>query len=185
MILLGSPATHPETDYGWIEPEAELSSRSRNGLLRVKNFWEKPLLQMAVDLLDRGCVWNTFVMIGHATAFMKAIGSRASGLCRAFEVTHAQPGRDMAASLSGIYADLPVIDLSSRVLASSPETLGVLCLGDFGWSDLGNLRRLVEVLSRNGEKSDWLSLWQRETLLAASIRESNSIGALRRAAGIA
>ena len=73
VILLGSPATHPETDYGWIEAEAMLSPASRSGLLRVKRFWEKPALTVAQNLLDRGCVWNTFVMVGHARTFLSVI----------------------------------------------------------------------------------------------------------------
>lgn len=176
LILLGSPATYPETDYGWIEAEAALSPRSRNGLLRVKRFWEKPAPHVAKDLWDRGCVWNTFVMVGRAGAFLNMIRSRASELCRAFEFAHGQLGPDMEATVNGIYARIPVADLSSQVLEASPESLGVLCLGDVGWSDLGNPQRLIEVLSLNGETNDWLSRWQNETMRAASIRAYSSIG---------
>jgi mannose-1-phosphate guanylyltransferase len=73
VILLGAPATYAETGYGWIEAEVAASTRSGNGLLRVKRFWEKPSLRVAVGLLDRGCVWNTFVMVGQAQAFLNMI----------------------------------------------------------------------------------------------------------------
>jgi len=186
LILLGAPATHPETDYGWIEAEAALSFRSHHELLRVKRFLEKPSRQVAQDLLDRGCVWNTFVMVGRAGAFLNVIRAAASELCQSFEFAHAQSGSDIDAPdsdasyfderMNAIYARLPVSDLSSQVLASSSERLRVLCLGDVGWSDVGNPRRLIEVLSRNGEKNDWLPLWQKEGMAAASNPVSGSAG---------
>ena len=61
---LAAPATHPETDYGWIEAEAAISTHSHNGLLRVKHF-KKLSLKVAKDLLDRGCVWK-YVRHGRA-----------------------------------------------------------------------------------------------------------------------
>ena len=181
LILLGAPATHPETEYGWIEAEAALSSGSPNGLLRVKRFLEKPSEQVAQDLLDRGCVWNTFVMVGRAGAFLNLIRSTAPELCQALEFAYAHSGSDRDASnlneiMNAIYAELPVSDLSSQVLASSQEKLRVLCLGDVGWSDVGNPRRLIDVLSRTGQKSDWLAAWQTEGMGIASSRVSGSIG---------
>ena len=66
VILMGAPATYAATDYGWIEVEAASSRHSPTSFLRVKNFWEKPARQVAEELLDRGCIWNTFVMVGRA-----------------------------------------------------------------------------------------------------------------------
>jgi mannose-1-phosphate guanylyltransferase len=159
VIMLAAPASHPETEYGWIEAEAALSSQAPKGFLRVKRFWEKPTPQAARDLLDRGAVWNTFVTIGRARAFWDVIRSRELKLCQSFEFAHAQPDRDV--SIHALYENLPVSDLSSQVWAASPERLGVVCLGEVGWSDLGNPGRLIDVLSRNGEKNEWLPIWQK------------------------
>jgi mannose-1-phosphate guanylyltransferase len=183
IILLGAPATHPETDYGWIEAEAALSSRAHNGLLRVKRFVEKPSKQVASDLLNRGCVWNTFVMAGRAETFLNAIRSRAAELCQSFESVLAQSGSDMDSIMKAIYASLPVSDLSSQVLAACPERLRVLCLGNVGWSDLGNPRRLIEVLARDGEKNDWLPLWHKERMRLSQV--SRPIGLVAKVAGAA
>ena len=77
-------ARHAETDYGWIEAEPAISTHSPDGLLRVKRFWEKPSARTAQDLLERGCVWNTFVMIGRAQAFLDLIRSSAPEVYREF-----------------------------------------------------------------------------------------------------
>ena len=87
------------------------------------------------------------------------IRSRELKLCEAFEFAHAQPERDVF--MHALYENLPVSDLSSQVWAASPERLGVVCLGEVGWSDLGNPGRLIDVLSRNGEKNERPPIWRK------------------------
>jgi mannose-1-phosphate guanylyltransferase len=177
VILMGAPATYAETGYGWIEAETAISPRSGHGLRRVKRFWEKPPLPVAEALLDRGCFWNTFVMVGQAQAFLNMIRSGAAELYRAFEPLHAWCGPDPGAeAVNAIYQGLKIADFSKLVLSAAPEKLGVFCLGDVGWSDLGDPERLMEVLSRTGEKNDRLASWHGDAINAASNRESDLIG---------
>ena len=186
VILLAAPAMHPETEYGWIEAEAAPSCQLENGLLRVKHFWEKPSQEVATDLLDRGCVWNTFVMVGLATAFLRLIRSSAPEVYHAFASMYRQRDPDIEAELmSSLYADLPTVDLSKRVLAMAPEMLRVLCLGDVGWSDLGSPQRVVEVARRTGEKNDWLDLWHRDAMWATSSRDTDPVDRSARSASVA
>jgi mannose-1-phosphate guanylyltransferase len=162
VVLLGAPATRPETDYGWIEAEAAIATHPHNMLLRVKRFWEKPSLKVAKDLLDRGCVWNTFVMVGQARAFLNMIQSRAPELYQAFEPIRAMRVPAMyAEAIECVYEGLATADFSRVVLSTTSERLGILCLGDVGWSDLGDPRRLMEVLSCTGEENEWASTWHR------------------------
>src|SRR5882724_7578023 len=91
VILLGAAASSAETEYGWIEATPAISTDSRDGLLKVKRFWEKPTARTAQELLERGCVWNTFVMIGRAQAFLDLIRVGASDIYQAFESLLALP----------------------------------------------------------------------------------------------
>ena len=95
IILLGTTATCAEAGYGWIEAGAAVSTRCSSGLLRVKRFWEKPSPDVARFLLDQGCIWNTFVMVGRAQAFLDMIHSGAPDVCRAFEPVLAGDRRTM------------------------------------------------------------------------------------------
>lgn len=79
---------------------------------------------------------------GHASAFLNLIRSRAPELCRSFDLAHARRGPDIETAINALYDAIPVTDISSEVLAASPEKSGVLCLGDVGWSDLGDPGRL-------------------------------------------
>ena len=158
VILLGAVATRPEIDYGWIEPETTVASPFGNRLTPVKRFWEKPSDQIAQSLLDRGCLWNTFVMVGRASAFLKMIQQAAPNIYRDFESIGGLPSLEMEAALmQPLYDRLPVADFSRLVLSVSTERLCVASLGDIGWSDLGDPHRLIATLFAAGMESQWVT----------------------------
>jgi mannose-1-phosphate guanylyltransferase len=161
VILLGVAARHAETEYGWIEAAPAISTDSRGGLLKVKRFWEKPSARTAQDLLDRGCVWNTFVMIGRAQAFLDLIRVGAPDVYQAFESSMDVTGPISASDrFNSIYQRVTSTDFSKLVLSRNPERLGVWCLGDVGWSDLGDPRRVMNVLAEAGLTYEWMTSWR-------------------------
>jgi len=134
IVLLGAGAEYPETEYGWIEPGETLSRRS-DPLFGVRRFWEKPTPQAAAALLVSGCLWNTFVMIGRASAFEQAL---AAAVPNALDGTTAVDP----------HAAVTSADFSRDVLANSTAHLAVYQLADVGWSDLGTPARLREAVAR-------------------------------------
>ena len=168
VILLAAQAKHPEVGYGWIEAEPLPSDRSRC-LLGVKHFWEKPSQPLAKELLDRGCLWNTFVMAGTAQAFADMIRSGAGEMYRAFEplLAYRKPEAEEA-ELRAIYENLPAADFSEQILSANRDRLAVLRLGDVGWSDLGDPRRVITVLSETGVEHEWVTHWHRDNAAASA-----------------
>ena len=161
VILLGAAAKHAEVEYGWIEAEAAAATNTR-GFLRVKQFWEKPSPPLAQSLMARGCVWNTFVMVGRARVFLDLIDAQAPELYQAFTRTAAScTSEPDAAALETLYEGLPAADFSKLVLSEATDRLGVFCLGDVGWSDLGDPGRVITALSASGVQSEWINLWHR------------------------
>jgi mannose-1-phosphate guanylyltransferase len=63
ITLLGIKPDKPEVSYGWIEPDEPLEP-SNGRLSRVRRLWEKPSHYIAQKLMQRGCLWNSFVMVG-------------------------------------------------------------------------------------------------------------------------
>ena len=55
-----------------------------------------------------------------------------------------------------VYGQIPTADFSKQVLAVSTESLAVASLGDIGWSDLGDPRRLITTLSERGIENPWV-----------------------------
>ena len=165
VILVGAPASFAATDYGWIEA-CSAPAGSYQGMLRVKNFWEKPSVRQARELYERGCVWNTFVMVGRAEAFQKMIQSAAPEFCQPFARQPTEGEASYETRLRTIFGRLPADDLSRRVLSRLPQHLGVFCLGNVGWSDLGDPQRLLEAMARVGAQEDWVAGWQQGTAVA-------------------
>ncbi len=156
LLLLGAQPEHPEVEYGWIEPGPALGSHGgywlRKPVFRVRRFWEKPSVEVASGLLDRGCLWNTFVMIGPVRTFLNALKASVPVVFRVFEQIHAA-GRATGQDVIGpAYAALPAGDFSKQVLSALPDRLAVLRLDNVGWSDLGTPERLMATWSRFGVK---------------------------------
>jgi mannose-1-phosphate guanylyltransferase len=158
VILLGAAPKRPEVEYGWIEPEANTADRFGDQLMHVKRFWEKPSSQTAQALLEQGCLWNTFVMVGRASAFLEMIRETVPNIYRAFEpvLTLADPEVE-AGTMQALYEKLPSGDFSRQVLSVSTEKLDVANLGDIGWSDLGEPRRLITTLFKRGIENPWVT----------------------------
>jgi mannose-1-phosphate guanylyltransferase len=75
VVVLGAEADHAEVEYGWIEPGTRFDCHFTKALLRVSRFWEKPSYPTAQALPARGCLWNTFVMVGRASLFQALVGN--------------------------------------------------------------------------------------------------------------
>jgi len=145
VILLGASPTTPEIEYGWIEPETTADPR----LMRVRRFWEKPPYEVAQTLLDQGCLWNTFVMVGRANAFLELIQSAEPGLYETFHTAIVQCKGEMNPDLTrAVYEQIETADFSKRGLSGATERLAVLSLGEIGWDDLGEPRRVGAILSQ-------------------------------------
>jgi mannose-1-phosphate guanylyltransferase len=149
IILLGVRARSPEVEYGWIEPTNVVPlDRANPSLFDVRRFWEKPSINEARALWVRGCLWNTFTMVGSAKAFLRLLETTAAEVCRPFARMSADKEAETK-ELQTIYEMLPCSDFSREVLSKSANRLSVLSLGDVGWSDFGDPTRVVAALGRH------------------------------------
>lgn len=162
VILLGAAAERPETEYGWIQPEHTIGPEStkESGLgcefAPVRRFWEKPPLQTARELLSEGCLWNTFVMVGSAGAFLEMVRGTSPVLFEMFNRALSKSESEVEErTMQLVYDALDPSDFSKDVLALSTERLLVASCGEVGWSDLGEPRRFIAALAENGEEPPW------------------------------
>jgi mannose-1-phosphate guanylyltransferase len=156
VVLLGIPPEAPEVDYGWIEPGSHLGSPVPDNIYRVGRFWEKPSQTVASDLMEHGCLWNSFVMVGYVRAFLKLIQSTLPSLVEAFESIRSSLFTAWErTALHELYSGIGTTSFSHDVLAVRPNELAVLRATDLGWSDLGEPGRVLSVLERKGVQTDW------------------------------
>ena len=100
---------------------------------------------MTCTLLERGCVWNTLVVIGHIDALDALVASARPDMMQAFAQVAAAGSAETA--LAHIYRTLRPGDFSSDALAAAPERLTVMTVPDLGWTDLGRPERVADVLA--------------------------------------
>jgi mannose-1-phosphate guanylyltransferase len=154
VILLGIEPENPETEYGWIEPGRAIQGHKQ--LHRVMRFWEKPSSDLAAVLQLRGCLWNSFVMVGSAQALLNTIATATPVLYEAFARIMPLIGTDdEPALIENLYAFPGEINFSDRVLALVPERLAVLRVRGVKWSDLGDPKRAFASIRTAGVRPRW------------------------------
>lgn len=146
VMLLGITPTAPETEYGWIEPQPSILANAERSITRVRKFWEKPDACLANSLMQRGCLWNSFVMVGRVDALLKMTRAALPELYAALTASETE-------TLAQIYSQIEDSNFSHQVLAARPEDLMVMRVGDVGWSDLGDPNRVLSTLARIGVQS--------------------------------
>jgi len=157
LVLLGTKAEAASVEYGWIEPGRRLSNGGTDDLqaYRVNRFWEKPSAPIARRLLDRGCLWNTFVIAGKARAFLELLETMDPAILKAFQpVAEANSKKEEAERASELYQALPTGDFSHDVLSQCAERLAVLQMDDAGWGDIGTPEGVLAALERSAPSAE-------------------------------
>lgn len=156
VVLLGLEPDKPETSYGWIEPATSLFGSEPGGVSRVARFWEKPTRKAAEQLMMSGSLWNSFVIVGRAEAFLELFRSHLRDSFRMFDISKKMLRTSQEKPLMrAIYSWLPDSNFSNDVLEKANEMLMVKRVSDVGWSDLGEPQRVIGTLNDLGIKTTW------------------------------
>jgi len=155
ITLLGITPTSPEKEYGWIEPQRSILGSAVRSITQVRRFWEKPSATMAHTLKERGCLWNSFVIVGRVDALLRMtqaaipqLYASLAALTPSFKTTRERT------ALAGLYSNIDDVNFSHQVLAARPQDLAVMRVGDVGWSDLGDPARVLSTLALIGVQSE-------------------------------
>jgi mannose-1-phosphate guanylyltransferase len=146
LWLLGISPEEADPELGYIVP----GSRDEAGALRVAQFVEKPPVTLARLMIERGGLWNAFILAGAVQAILRLFYLRYPQLLNemraAVQLDASSPDEPVAAA--DLYPRLPELDFSRHVIEGSETTLRVLPVPACGWSDLGTPRRVSEALRR-------------------------------------
>jgi len=150
VILLGVAAESAEEAYGWIEPGEKLAV-DVGTVFAVRRFWEKPHKETAERLMEMGCLWNSFVMVGRVSSFLNLVRQSVPGMVQSFERmwTTAVPHTERAA-VNELYARIPSGNFSEEVLSARTSQLAVMPARGLRWTDLGEPRRVYAALGSIG-----------------------------------
>jgi mannose-1-phosphate guanylyltransferase len=158
VVLLGATPHGPQVEYGWIDVGPSVGAAG-DVCFRVRGFYEKPSLQVARELLERGSLWNTFVMVGHVRGFLEMVNSTLADIAGQLRGQRLWAGSEVHIPDS-LYDRMPAADFSRDVLSAGASRLMALSMGNTGWSDLGHPERVMAVLDGVGLKPWWMAGWQ-------------------------
>ncbi len=156
IVLLGVEPEKAETSYGWIEPVESIFGNLSRTVSQVKRFWEKPDAAAAEELLMKGCLWNSFVMVGKVQTFLDIIKNKLPELYRMFQAAKPTLGTaSESATVRSIYAWINETNFSSEVLEKCADEIFVLRVSDVRWSDWGEPHRVLGTLESLGVEPQW------------------------------
>ena len=158
VVLLGASPQGPEVEYGWIELGAPTGGDG-SALFYVEGFCEKPALDVARKLIERGSLWNTFVMVGHVRSFLEMANVAVPGVVEALRKSRLWAGLEVHIQES-LYEQIHSVDFSREVLSVQARRLVALQVGRAGWSDLGDPERVMAVLQMAGLEPWWMKEWK-------------------------
>lgn len=151
IVLLGIEPDSAETSYGWIEPADSFFGSLSGSVTRVRRFWEKPDSRTARLLMMRGCLWNSFVMVGNVRTMLAMIERALPDLSRLFvAAVTAKNAAQERSVMRSVYAKIRESNFSTEVLERCPDALYVMRVGDVAWSDLGEPQRVLGMLNGLG-----------------------------------
>ncbi|MCG3111660.1 MAG: hypothetical protein MCM46_07520 [Candidatus Manganitrophus sp. SB1] len=175
LILLGMQPTGPDPEYGYILPGGEIGHLSPSGVLEAIRFIEKPEARAASELVRRGGLWNTMVMVVKTKRLLELARAVAPELLGSFDTLLDAIGTpEEVEAAQAIYQNIPSInfskDLLERFPLQNPASLAVLPVRGVYWSDWGSVHRVVSDLRKMGQISPLLSMEADESLLVGQSR---------------
>jgi mannose-1-phosphate guanylyltransferase len=170
LTLLGVKPTRPETEFGWIEPDNLWAWGREDGrpILLVRSFHEKPPVEIALQGMDRGWLWNTMVVVAGVGALVDTCARLLPRMSRALRDCILAPG-EMESSVLRAYMSVAPADFSRDVLQNCRLGLAVSKLPDVGWSDWGTPGRVAETVAARGLHPAWLEALHREVAAAPEL----------------
>jgi mannose-1-phosphate guanylyltransferase len=149
IVMLGIHTDRSETGYGWIEPESIINDTYGARFFSVRRFWEKPSKNVTTFLVEKGCLVNTFVLIGKSKTFLYHANRNMPDLFKAFAPIRSMIGTPFEKiMINRIYKYLPSHNFSKCVLENISRSLAVMEVNDVYWSDWGEEYRVNQDLDK-------------------------------------
>lgn len=141
LLTIGLKPTRPETAFGYIQIE---NSSCTDDIMKVKNFTEKPNLELATFFLEsEEFLWNSGIFIWSLNAISEAFSKHLPELSELFEEYKSKFNTPKEAdAIQDIYAGCKNISIDYGILEKA-NNVYVYC-GNFGWSDLGTWSTLYD-----------------------------------------
>ena len=141
LTLLGISPDSPDNDYGWIVPGEDAGKT-----YGVSSFVEKPHAAVALRLLQRGALWNSFIFAAKGSTLAAMYQHQFPELLARFQLAFEGSVGSRAMELERLYGQMSTDDFSRGLLQNCHDRLRVVRVPDCGWTDLGTPQRVQDCL---------------------------------------
>lgn len=142
VVLLGIEPEQPDSSYGWIVPSVLPTGGPER---RVAAFIEKPDRARAETLMQRGGLYNSFILAASGEALTNLYNRTVPELAAEFQKWQVA-AQHRTSLLHDLYDTISTCDFSRQILEKCADRLLVLPVSPCGWQDLGTPARLVPIL---------------------------------------
>ena len=153
LITVGIKPIYPETGYGYIQKDNEISNMHGRSVYKVKTFAEKPDFETAQNFLKSGdFLWNSGMFIWSVNAIMHAFDEHQPEIFEgAQEIKkHADTGQ-MDQVITDVYTRLKSISIDYGVM----EVAHKVCVieADFHWNDVGSWEAVYNLSEKDSNQN--------------------------------
>lgn len=144
-LLLGVTPEEPDPELGYIVP----GDADDENALPVLQFIEKPSTTDALRLIERGALWNTFIIAANIGGLLGLYERRFPELVTEMYRAVRRDGESAGAgsAVTDLYARLRSLDFSRDILPGQESSIRVVQVPPCGWSDLGTPDRVARTLA--------------------------------------
>jgi mannose-1-phosphate guanylyltransferase len=142
IYLLGAEPEDADPALGYILPWFD----TRVSPIGVYEFIERPEAADARKLINRGALWNTFIVAGSRQAFLRAYAPRFAPQIEALREAINRP-TGAQKRLEDEYRRLSTVDFSHDIVEQLADTVQVLRLPVCGWTELGSVSKIRKAVT--------------------------------------
>ena len=153
ILTLGMKPTRPETGYGYIETDLQVSSVTNKEIFRVDSFKEKPDEETARHYIEQNnYFWNAGIFVWNISTIVNAFRIYCPSIAKIFETL--RPYFYTSQEQEAIDREFPNCDNISVDYAILEKAEEIFVFpADFGWSDLGTWGSLYEQMPQDLNKN--------------------------------
>jgi mannose-1-phosphate guanylyltransferase len=165
LVLLGVEPDRPEPEYGYIVPSKKLIASP--GIFAISQFVEKPAFDTAQELILRGGLWNTMVMVFRASTLLYLLCRHFSAIYARFQRIKEAIGSPFEkAVVQETYSGIDPVNFSRDMLQlfakRHPSRFLALAVKGVSWSDWGSEYRITDTLKKiAGMERSWAAIDER------------------------
>jgi len=150
LVTIGIKPSHPETGYGYIEFNEEISETHKGReVKKVNQFREKPDLETAKEFIDSGnFLWNSGMFVWKTSAIIKEFELHLPDIHEQIEDLQPTIGsEDQEEAISTFYHGCTSISIDYGIMEQAQNVFVVP--GSFGWNDVGSWKAVYDLRSKD------------------------------------